>query len=100
MTNPNPHNQFNSKTAAAAGKKGKRKGIDERVKNFLEANIDNTDKTREELILEALYKYGVTEGNVKAIEILLDRGFGKPKQSIDTTSTVTVTQPIKIEFED
>jgi hypothetical protein len=76
------------KRASEAGKKSKKKGIDARVREFLEeAYKEGTDKTREELILDALLKFGL-KGNVKALEILMDRGHGKPKQSTDVSGTL------------
>jgi len=94
MSNHNPKNQFDSVRASEAGKKSRKKGIEQRVQDFLNECEDSGDKTREELILEALMKYA-KKGNTKAAEILMDRGFGRPKQSIDNKVTLQENQMLE-----
>ena len=56
-------------------------------------------KTEAEQILEAL-KRQAKAGNVKASQLLLDRGFGKVKESIDiTTDGEKINQAPKIQIE-
>jgi transcriptional regulator with AAA-type ATPase domain len=86
--------------AIAGGKKSKRKGIEQRMQEFLQESIKDGDKrTREDILRDALLKFAL-KGNVRAIEILMDRAYGKAKQTIEQDTKITTTQPIKIEFED
>lgn len=48
--------------------------------------------TAAEAILKKLRQMAA-QGNLRAAEILLDRGYGKPKQSIDHTGTLAPTTP-------
>lgn len=97
----NPDTQFTSENAAENGRKGgqksKRKGLEQQIQDYLKERYtdkDGDERTRLDLIKDALLKFGL-KGNVKAIETLLDRGFGKAKQQIDHTGTV---QLVKTEF--
>lgn len=45
--------------------------------------------TAAEALMKKLRQMGAA-GNIKAIEMLLDRAYGKPKQTIDTTTEITV----------
>jgi len=51
--------------------------------------------TAAEAILKAL-RAKATKGDIRAAEVLLDRGWGKAKQTIDTTISVTEPQVFKI----
>ena len=86
--------------ASAAGKKSKRKGIEQEIQDFLKerwGDKDGDERTRLDLIKEALLKYGL-KGNVKAISELLDRGFGKAKQhnAIEHDGQITINLIKKI----
>ena len=61
---------------------------------------ENEDgKTEAEAIIEAL-KRQAKAGNVKASQLLLDRGFGKVKESLDiTTDGEKINQAPKIQIE-
>jgi len=91
-----PGRPFTSETAAEAGRKSKKKKIEVQIQEFLnEKWKDGDERTRLDLIKEALLKFGL-KGNVKALEILLDRGFGKAKQVIDQNNTFDSDKEIKI----
>lgn len=76
------------KRASEAGKKSKKKGIEQQVQEFLDEKWkDGEEKTRLQLIYEALLKYGL-KGNVKALDILMDRGYGKAKQNIEMSGSL------------
>ena len=78
--------------ASAAGKKSKRKGIEQEIQDFLKerwGDKDGDERTRLDLIKEALLKYGL-KGNVKAISELLDRGFGKAKQHVEHSGSIDI----------
>jgi hypothetical protein len=75
---------------AKGGKKSKRKTFDKRVQEFLESVVMinkgkkeiDTGKTKEDMLLEALYR-SCLKGNVYAGREIFDRGFGKARQGID-----------------
>jgi len=76
------------------GKKRKRKGIEERMQDFLAEKIrEGDDRTKEDILREALLKFAL-KGNVKAIEVLMDRAYGKAKQVIEGT----IDQDINLNF--
>lgn len=50
-----------------------------------------------EVILKAL-RLKATKGDIRAAEVLLDRGYGKAKQIID--NNINVTKPIVIDWSD
>lgn len=52
--------------------------------------------TAAEAILKKLRQMAA-QGNLRAAEILLDRGYGKPKQSIDMATTINGVKQIIIE---
>jgi hypothetical protein len=58
-------------------------GLDELLDRVLGEN--NGDETEMETIIKALLKKA-SKGDVRAAEVLLDRAYGKVKQSIDVTS--------------
>ena len=85
MSNPNPLNQFDSERAREAGRKGKKKGIDTRMREFLDQAIQDGDtRTREDILREALFKFAI-KGNVRAVTELFDRAYGKSKQNLELT---------------
>ncbi len=89
---PGEGKPFTSETASEAGKKSKRKGIEQQVQDFLAENWkDGEEKTRLQLIYDALLKHGL-KGNVKAFEVLMDRGFGKAKQNIQLSGGIELTK--------
>jgi hypothetical protein len=95
--NNNPKCKFDSKSASIAGKKSKRPKLNERIKEYLSENIED-GKSREDKILDCLYDLAM-KGSMQAITILLDRGYGRPKQTIETFSDISpVQQPIQITF--
>jgi len=51
--------------------------------DVLAGENESVDKLNK--VIEKLYDMAV-KGNLKAMEMLLDRGYGKPRQSIDHTS--------------
>lgn len=55
--------------------------------------------TAVEVILKAL-RLKATKGDIRAAELLLDRGYGKVKQLIDNNVNVTANKPIVIDWTD
>jgi len=87
---PGPGKPFTSETAAEAGRKSKKKGIEQQVQEFLDQKVAEGDtRTRLELIYAALMKFGL-KGNVKALDILMDRGFGKAKQHVEMSGSIDI----------
>lgn len=71
-----------SKRASDAGKKSKRRPLDAEWRDKLQEALGGGDRTT----LDAIYGILLREakdGNMKAIETLLDRAFGKSKQGIE-----------------
>ena len=88
MANPkgNPQNlrpfkKGDPRTIAAA-KKSKRKPLDEQWREKLQNALGDGDRTTLDAIYGILLKEA-KNGNMKAIETLLDRAFGKSKQGIE-----------------
>lgn len=69
-------------------KSGRPKKLPE-IDDLLAEVLGQGDKAR--LILEALTKRALAKGGDRAAEILLDRGWGKPKQTITNDGEITVT---------
>jgi len=90
---------FNKKTAKEAGKKGglasKRDKWKEEIQDFLNTRISK-DKTRKDRLLEVAFEQA-EKGNIKAMEFLADRGFGKPQTHIEHSGE-TEKRPVKFVF--
>jgi len=91
--------KFTKKTGSTAGKKGgknsKRKPLDVQWRDKLSKALSNSDKST----LDAIYGILLNEaknGNMKAIEVLLDRAFGKSKQAIEMSGQVDSDQTTTI----
>lgn len=91
MPTPPKHSQF--KKGQSGNPKGRPKlpDLSELMDKTL-GKVDAQGLTAAERILKKLERMAA-QGNLKAAEILLDRGYGKPKQSIDHTGTLAPTTP-------
>lgn len=85
---------FNSKTAVAAGKKGKRRALDaklyEEAQGLMKEGITKEQGINRTLITMALI------GNIDAMKLYYDRVYGKPKNS--PTNEIDLTQNVQIVF--
>lgn len=83
---------------AGRPKKLKLPPLDEVLGNVLN-QADANGKTKAEMVLDKLMELAL-KGDVRAAEMLLDRGYGKPKQSLEvageihTTPMIAMTLPV------
>ena len=90
MANPSSLKPFKKgdKRASEAGKKSKRKGIDEKLREL-------ASKKKKGITLDQAINLKLIElaenGDMQAIREYMDRCYGKPKQTIDTNNTNTTT---------
>ena len=80
--------------ASEAGKKSKRKPLDVQLAEYFETYIagkikEGDERTRMELMFEAAYKEFL-KGNKNPLAYLMDRGFGRAKESKDITLTADI----------
>lgn len=91
MPTPPKHSQF--KKGQSGNPKGRPKLPD--LSELMDKTLGKADAqgiTAAERILKKLERMAA-QGNLKAAEILLDRGYGKPKQQVDHTGTLAPTTP-------
>lgn len=87
MANEGNLKPFTTETGRAAGMKSKRRPLEVRIRDYVEARERKGDKkTREELMHEAQYKMAL-KGSTHAYNALLDRGYGKSKQAVEVSGT-------------
>lgn len=89
----NPATQFKKgdPRAAECGRKGKRKPLDVAWRTKLEEYLSEKDKS----LLDELFGVMIAQantGNIQAIKELLDRAYGKAKQSIEHSGEIA--QPV------
>lgn len=91
MPTPPKHSQF--KKGQSGNPKGRPKlpDLSELMDKTL-GKVDAQGVTAAERILKKLERMAAA-GNLKAAEILLDRGYGKPKQQVDHTGSLAPTTP-------
>ena len=89
---PPKHSQF--KKGVSGNPKGRPKlpDLSELMGKTL-GKVDRDGLTAAERILKKLERMAAA-GNLKAAEILLDRGYGKPKQSHDHTGSLVTSPPV------
>ena len=77
--------KFNKQTAKKNGQKGgkisKRKPLDEQWRDKLNKSLGEGDRTTLDAIYGILLN-AAKDGNIKAIEVLLERSYGKANQNI------------------
>ena len=86
MANPSPSPATRFKKGQSGNPKGKPKMPD--LKEAMARSLGETNKdgtTALDQIIEAMRRKAA-QGDVKAAELLLARGFGKPRESVDITS--------------
>ena len=97
---------FTSETARKAGRKSKRRSLDamiqEQALKLLTAKAKKGERrTKSELMIEVAYTHFL-KGNPRPLQYLIDRGFGKAKDSIQVEMTGPDGQQlqnnVKIEF--
>ena len=97
---------FTSETARKAGRKSKRRSLDailqEKALKLLNSKVKKGEsKTKMDLMVEVAYTYFL-KGNDRPLRYLVDRGFGKAKDSIQVEMTGPDGQQlqnnVKIEF--
>jgi hypothetical protein len=88
---PPKHSQF--KKGQSGNPKGRPKlpDLSELMDKTL-GKVDAQGLTAAERILKKLERMAA-QGNLKAAEMLLDRGYGKPKQAIDHSGTLATNVP-------
>lgn len=95
MPFPNDSTKFKKgKTGNPNGRPKKLPELDKLLADVLGEEKDGI--TAAEAILKAL-RSKATKGDIRAAEVLLDRGWGKAKQSIDIEATVSGIKSILIE---
>lgn len=88
---PNPDNikgkgfDKNPQNINRNGQPRKLPDLDVAVANILGAEVGN--KTKLDKLLEQLFRMAM-KGNTRAAEILMDRGFGKPKQDMEQKTII------------
>jgi hypothetical protein len=89
---PPKHTQF--KKGQSGNPKGRPKlpDLSELMDKTL-GKVDANGLTAAERILKKLERMAA-QGNLKAAEMLLDRGYGKPKQSHDHSGSLVTTPPV------
>ena len=97
MPNPPEHSRFKKgKSGNPRGRPKKLPELDKLLADVLgEPNADGIEAAK--IVLMALRKKAAS-GDVRAAEALLDRAYGKPKQSIDHTSDDKPLIPSRIEW--
>jgi hypothetical protein len=86
-----PHKFKKGQTGNPNGRPRKLPELDKLLADVLGEEKDGV--TAGEAILKAI-RARAAKGDVRAAELLLDRAYGKPKQSID--NTITTTEPLVI----
>ena len=86
-----PHKFKKGQTGNPNGRPRKLPELDKLLADVLGEEKDGI--TAGEAILKAL-RAKASKGDVRAAEVLLDRAYGKPKQSID--NNITTTEPLVI----
>ena len=89
--NIEPHKFKKGQTGNPNGRPRKLPELDKLLADVLGEEKDGV--TAGEAILKAI-RARAAKGDVRAAELLLDRAYGKPKQSID--NTITTTEPLVI----
>lgn len=85
----NPENLTPFKPGESGNPKGRPKKLP-KIDDLLADVLGEDENSGEaKAILEALVKRAKVKGGDKAAEILLDRAFGKPKQQVEQTTTLT-----------
>jgi hypothetical protein len=100
MTNPDTQFKPGDPRASEAGKKSRRKPLEVRMQEFLNEKMqEGDDRSREDILRQALFKFAI-KGNMLAVKEMLDRAYGKAKQSIEHTGEGgdPIQSKITIEF--
>ena len=94
---PNPENIIPPKKGEVRNPKGKPKGTKNKSTIFKEmlASKINGDLTVQEELVTKLYE-AMKDGDLKAIDLILNGAFGKDKQVVEQTNVND--KPVKIEF--
>ena len=87
-----PANFFDSKRGAEAGRKSKRRAFDVILQEYFEDYFNNAiskddTRTRREIMIEAAY-VAFVKGNYRPLAYLVDRAFGKSKETISLSHTI------------
>lgn len=80
--------QFTKEEQSKGGSNSKRKSLDTDIKEYLLSVDKDSELTRQELLIEALYKIGL-KGNVRAVDTLFSRAYGKVKEVIETNNVLS-----------
>lgn len=83
----NPGKKFQKGNPGGPGKPKKLPEIDKLMAEVLGTEGGETRESNAKKILDALFKQA-QKGNTRAAEILLDRGYGKPKETLQVTGTI------------
>jgi hypothetical protein len=71
------------------GESGNPNGQPKKLPNLTEKLVEHLGATGIDDLIKKLHALAM-QGNVKAIEMLLDRGYGKAKETIDLSTTVAM----------
>lgn len=97
MANPNPPNKFTKgKSGNPNGRPKKGTSMREIFESYGNLKDPQFKKTRNELVVDALFKLAYVDEDIQAIKYILDRNLGKPKETVDTNLSIEMPKVIEL----